>query len=64
MFENNNVLPQDYPSNSERGVFEEIEKDIINMLSEKGFTISQCRYLFTCILSRFERNMPVTNHKK
>lgn len=59
---NNTQLPEDiYKNNS---VFNEIQKDIVNMLSENGFTISQARYLFTCILSRFERNMPVTNHKQ
>ena len=59
---NNTQLPEDLPKN--QFVFIETQKDIINMLSVNGFTISQARYLFTCILSQFERDMPVTNHKQ
>lgn len=60
---NNTQLPEDIPKVSENK-FHELRKNIINMLSENGFTISQARYLFTCILSQFERDMPVTNHKQ
>ena len=60
---NSTQFPEDLPKCSGTA-FEDIKKDIINTLSEKGFTISQARYLFTCILSQFERDMPVTNHKQ
>ena len=59
---NNTQLPEDFPKKDNELAFEDLKKDIINMLSEKRFTISQARHLFTCILSQFERNMPVTNH--
>lgn len=54
----------DYPAYDEFGRYDTIKKEIINTLSENQFTISQTRYLFNEIIEQFERNMPVTNHKK
>lgn len=48
----------------EWGKYDTIKKEIINTLSENQFTISQTRYLFNDIVEQFERNMPVTNHKR
>ena len=60
-----NALPSDEPKGeTEWSVYKQIEKDIINILSENKFTISQTRCMFNNILSQFERNMPVTNHYK
>lgn len=61
---NNTPLPEDIPKSDNWKNFYEMKGSIINMLSEKCFTISQTRYLFACILSQFEREMPVTNHKQ
>ena len=60
---NSTQYPEDIPKIT-GNEFCELEKNIINMLSEKGLTISQVRYLFTCIMSQFDRDMPVTNHKQ
>ena len=50
--QNDIPFPEDMPIN-------DVECKTLNK-----FTISQSRYLFTCILSQFEREMPVSNHKK
>ena len=61
--QNNTLFPEDMPTGDVKcKVFDMLKNNIINMLSENEFTISQSRYLFTCILSQFEREMPVTNH--
>lgn len=61
--QNNTPFPEDMPiGDAKCKVFDMLKNNIINMLSENEFTISQSRYLFTCILSQFEREMPVTNH--
>ncbi len=44
--------------------FYNLKSQFINILSENELTISQTRYLFNSIISQFEREMPVTNHKK
>lgn len=54
----------DYPTYNECDKYNIMKKEIINTLSENQFTISQTRYLFNEIVEQFERNMPVTNHKK
>lgn len=59
-----NELFVDYPTYNERDKYNIMKKEIINTLSENQFTISQTRYLFNEIIEQFERNMPVTNHKK
>ena len=43
-------------------VYNEIKKNIINTLSQKGFSISETRYLFFDILEHFDRMMPVTTN--
>ena len=55
------VLPEDVRADE---IFQNVQTQIINTLSEKQFTISQTRYLFNSILEQFERYMPVTNHKQ
>lgn len=61
--QNNTLFPEDMPIEDEKiNSFNKLKTSMINMLSENKFTISQTRYLFTCILSQFEREMPVTNH--
>lgn len=40
--------------------YEEIKQELINTLSQNGFSISETRYLFFDILERFDRAMPVT----
>ena len=63
--QNNTPFPEDMPiGDVECKIFNKLKTNIINLLSENKFTISQSRYLFTCILSQFEREMPVSNHKK
>ena len=47
-------------SHINQDVYKEIKKNIINILSQKGFSISETRYLFFDILERFDRTMPVT----
>ncbi len=63
MFENTvikEVLPEDVMSSA---AFDSVKNQFINTLSENKFSISQTRYLFSSIISQFERHMPVTNHK-
>ena len=55
-FENLLDYPTDYIDEEE---FHMLMKQFINILSEKGLTISQTRYLFYSILEYFERGMPV-----
>lgn len=55
-------LPEDVVK--DETIFNKTKTEIINTLSEKQFSISQTRYLFHCILSQFERDMPVSNHVK
>lgn len=64
MFENivlKEVLPEDVVASD---TFYNVKNQFINTLSENKFSISQTRYLFSSIISQFERHMPVTNHKK
>ncbi len=58
------LLPEDYPRGNEQPNYSKVENDIINILSENQFTISQTRYMFNNILRQFERYMPVSNHRK
>lgn len=61
--QNNTPFPEDMPTGDAKiKSFNELKNSMINMLSENKYTISETRYLFTCILSQFERDMPVTNH--
>lgn len=58
------LLPEDHPLGDEYQNYKKVEKNIVSTLSENQFTISQTRYLFNNILMQFEREMPVTNHRK
>ena len=60
---NSTQFPEDIPNLCENE-FYELHNNIINMVSEKELSISQVRFLFISIMSQFERNMPVTNHKQ
>lgn len=62
---NNTVIKESLPEDVRADeIFQNVQTQIINTLSEKQFTISQTRYLFNSILEQFERYMPVTNHKQ
>ena len=64
MFENV-VIKENLPEDVFVGeTFNRLESLIVNALSENKLTISQTRHLFNSILNRFEREMPVTNHRK
>ena len=54
------IIPQTIPKGCKHL---KIANEIINTLSENQFSISETRYLFNFILSQFEREMPVTNHR-
>lgn len=41
--------------------YEEIQKQIINLLQENNYSISQARGLFKSIIEMLERFMPITN---
>lgn len=63
MFENT-VIKEIPPEDIMSGIaFDNIKNQFINTLSENQFSISQTRYLFSSIITQFERHMPVTNHK-
>ena len=62
---NNTVIKESLPEDVRADeIFQNVQLQIINTLSEKQFTISQTRHLFNSILEQFERYMPVTNHKQ
>ena len=44
--------------------FSKLESQFVNAISENKLSIAETRYLFNCILNRFEKDMPVTNHSK
>ena len=58
------LLPEDVPNGEDYSNHKKIEKDIIDILADNKFTISETRHMFNSILRRFERHMPVTNKKK
>lgn len=56
----NNNVPEDAICDNR---FYKIQSQFINTLSENKLTIAQTRYLFNTIVSQFEKEMPVTNHR-
>lgn len=62
--QNSTIIKENLPEDVFYGeTFNRIEPLIVNVLSENKLTISQTRHLFNSILNRFEREMPVTNHR-
>ena len=64
MFENA-VIEKEQPEKIFTGdTFYKLESQFVNAISENKLSIAETRYLFNCILNRFEKDMPVTNHSK
>lgn len=60
------ILRKEFPTGCPSNVdeYNDLKKEIINVLSEKHFTISQVRFLFFDILEHFETIMPVTTETR
>ena len=64
MFENA-VIVKELPEKIFTGdTFSKLESQFVNAISKNKLSIAETRYLFNCILNRFEKDMPVTNHSK
>ena len=64
MFENT-IIVKELPEEIFTGdTFSNLESQFVSAISENKLTIAETRYLFNCILNRFEKDMPVTNHTK
>lgn len=64
MFENiiiKDNAPTDIPRDKN---INDTENKIINLLSERQYSLSEVRGLFDSIIDGFEKCMPVTNHRK
>lgn len=64
MFENTVIVKELPEKIFADDVFSKLESQFVNAISENKLSIAETRYLFNCILNRFEKDMPVTNHSK